>query len=576
MLLTGVLIHFGKGSVLQAFIAVIFSFGFFALHVRFWPCKHNADNMLRLTTELQIFITCVTALALKSDIADETKLDYMLITFLILNIPMAFFTCLWVKRQTWKRVFSNELATNPASLDKYAYAVLLYQLGVTSKELTNDLKTFVEQKRDEYKKLQADKNFAWVRDHLKMFVCRGEKMTDVDTWTAIDCRRNYEDEKKKRNSSERMSLKIELEPEPEPEAVSGQSDMETLAEQILKDIKHQTDTKDVFLSHSQESGQTDVASLNEELKRNNIQTWFDKDQSKTTVYEMWKGVVECKNFLLYLSKEALLRPFVRQEILWAQQYEKNIILLWKKEGKGSVPSFGDFTRDLQQNYNDGNELLVRLDENLLNSNQAIEFHPEGVPKSLQHVLHEVSFRLLLKRCKGLNEVASLPQQEEEHAMKWWLPSDSFWHRTPRPVLRTFCAVDASQQVLTIIKQLEGKCPGLKMHRWNHGGVHNVPPRVPPLSVALVYITDGLIMDEKKLTEINEMLYGCAATEHRDLTGTWRPVVWVVETDRRHAPTEAHDSMEKKYYLENGKKISLKKRREWSWRQTGTAFFSEIF
>jgi hypothetical protein len=300
----------------------------------------------------------------------------------------------------------------------------------------------------------------------------------------------------------------------------------------------------------------------------------DKDQSNTTAYEMWKGVVECNNFVLYLSKGALLRPFVRQEILWAQQYEKNIILLWKKERKCSVLSFGDFTRDLQQNYNDGNEPLVRLDESLLNNNQAIEFHPEGIPKSLQHVLHGISFRLLLKRCKGLNEMASPPQQEEEHAMKWQLLSDSFWHRTPRPVLCTFCAVDASQQVLTIVKQLEGKCPGLKMHRWNHSGVHDVPP----LSVALVYITDGLIMDETKLNEINNMMFvqdEAGHAGHFDRTGTWRPVVWVVETDRRHAPTDAHDSMEKKYYLENGKKISLKTRREWSWRQTGTAFFSEI-
>ena len=48
------------------------------------------------------------------------------------------------------------------------------------------------------------------------------------------------------------------------------------------------------------------------------------------------GVRGSKYFLLYLTEDVLCRYFCRKEIRWALMYRKEIVLLWKQEGRGAV------------------------------------------------------------------------------------------------------------------------------------------------------------------------------------------------------------------------------------------------
>ena len=68
LLLVGLMLMFGRGSVLQLAAALGASTLFLMAHIYFLPFKLPLDNLLRFTTELHTFITC---LLYTSDAADE-------------------------------------------------------------------------------------------------------------------------------------------------------------------------------------------------------------------------------------------------------------------------------------------------------------------------------------------------------------------------------------------------------------------------------------------------------------------------------------------------------------------------
>ena len=60
-----------RGSVLQVVVAACLSLGFIVLHQSLWPYKLSADNLFKAAVEIQIFLTILVALVLKTDLRAE-------------------------------------------------------------------------------------------------------------------------------------------------------------------------------------------------------------------------------------------------------------------------------------------------------------------------------------------------------------------------------------------------------------------------------------------------------------------------------------------------------------------------
>jgi len=117
LFIVGAVVLFGRGSVMQLFIAMVFSFFFFTAQMACWPMKlgtqwwlkHSPavamtvvlthcnvllagqDNLLRASCECHIFFTIIVAMALKIP-GDSHKpvLDNLLVSSFILLVPVAF------------------------------------------------------------------------------------------------------------------------------------------------------------------------------------------------------------------------------------------------------------------------------------------------------------------------------------------------------------------------------------------------------------------------------------------------------------------------------------------------------
>jgi hypothetical protein len=66
-----VLVLADRGSVLQVVVAACLSLGFIVLHQSLWPYKLSADNVFKAAVEIQIFLTILAALVLKTDLRAE-------------------------------------------------------------------------------------------------------------------------------------------------------------------------------------------------------------------------------------------------------------------------------------------------------------------------------------------------------------------------------------------------------------------------------------------------------------------------------------------------------------------------
>ena len=81
----------GRGTIAQLVTAIMLSFGFFALQMKTWPYKLEADNLLRAATEMHVFIVISITLALKNDLSWEgvgvDVYDYSLFLSFIVLVP---------------------------------------------------------------------------------------------------------------------------------------------------------------------------------------------------------------------------------------------------------------------------------------------------------------------------------------------------------------------------------------------------------------------------------------------------------------------------------------------------------
>jgi hypothetical protein len=94
LVLVGIILVFGRGSVLQLGVALFIATLFMTAHVKVEPYKLPLDNLLRFTTELHTVITIMIALTIKADTAVRSRqsvYDHVLVdTFVgLVVIPFA-------------------------------------------------------------------------------------------------------------------------------------------------------------------------------------------------------------------------------------------------------------------------------------------------------------------------------------------------------------------------------------------------------------------------------------------------------------------------------------------------------
>lgn len=105
ILLVGVVVLVGRGSVAQLLCSIALSFAFFSLHVKMWPMKTDADNHLRAACEVHVFITILVGFAMKSDLSQETLqhtfYDWLLFSTMVLCV---WFGTIWTVYSKWRRI----------------------------------------------------------------------------------------------------------------------------------------------------------------------------------------------------------------------------------------------------------------------------------------------------------------------------------------------------------------------------------------------------------------------------------------------------------------------------------------
>jgi hypothetical protein len=145
LMLVGMLVVVGRGSVAQLFLANTISFGSFALQVKLMPYRHAEDNLLKAAVEIHIFLLVSVALALKGLRHDqahgtgsesEMLYDVVLIISFVLMVPIAFIWAVMAKRKMMEKALREASArvADEQSTEARKRAIRLLQLGLT----TND------------------------------------------------------------------------------------------------------------------------------------------------------------------------------------------------------------------------------------------------------------------------------------------------------------------------------------------------------------------------------------------------------------------------------------------------------
>lgn len=106
LIMTGVLMKASQGSASQVFIGLIISFLYFAIVVRYLPYNSMRTNVIRVSGELQLFLTMVCMLMLRLDLHQEwitnVKVGWILIAvnFIMTPIPFVYDLLVRVKMLT--------------------------------------------------------------------------------------------------------------------------------------------------------------------------------------------------------------------------------------------------------------------------------------------------------------------------------------------------------------------------------------------------------------------------------------------------------------------------------------------
>ena len=355
--LVGVVLFVPRGSAAQVLVAVLMSGFFLTWHVKQWPFKDTHDNVFRAVTEVHVFITFAVCLALRGAARDEegsfeqvaSALTFL--SFLVL-VPGGFVVTAFLKLRVAQKLLKQRPESATDRLRQAAERVLKgFGDDQDCEELMNmfdEIQNEISEKLKNQQLTDDDRRILfWVREELDL----ESTMDDNDT----------------------ISRALRTFPELQPTA---ETNVSKIVQEIREKIVESTRCEDgVFLSHYQMYG-PDVMDLKGALVKAGIEhdkIWYDKDNDPSEK-NMRLGVRNSRYFLLYLTDGVLERPFCRKEIRWCLMYKKEVVLLWKQEGPGSVVSFGRFFADCDKKLNDdSHEGLVKI----LHSTAAVPYYLSG-------------------------------------------------------------------------------------------------------------------------------------------------------------------------------------------------------
>eukprot|EP01051_Picozoa_sp_SAG22_P006426 SAG22_NODE_420_length_10739_cov_7.090320_12_plen_232_part_00 len=141
LLLVGMLVVAGRGSVAQLFLAIVISFVSFSLQVRLRPYRHSEDNILKACVEVHIFLLVAVALVLKGlraeadgEIVPEEVYDILLVVSFMVSIPGAFVWAVSRKKAMMEQGLQEAamVIVNEQSAAARQRAIRLLQLGLTT------------------------------------------------------------------------------------------------------------------------------------------------------------------------------------------------------------------------------------------------------------------------------------------------------------------------------------------------------------------------------------------------------------------------------------------------------------
>jgi hypothetical protein len=98
LVVVGMLTTVERGSTTQVVAGIVFSFIFFAAHIRTLPYRHMEDNILKATTEGHLFIVFLMVLTLKSDLHGEVlgadAYDFWATVLFVIMVPCTAIGCI--------------------------------------------------------------------------------------------------------------------------------------------------------------------------------------------------------------------------------------------------------------------------------------------------------------------------------------------------------------------------------------------------------------------------------------------------------------------------------------------------
>jgi len=143
LLLVGLILMVGRGSVLQLGTALFVAVAFFGAQAAFQPFKLPPDNLLRVSTELHTVITILVSFTIKADadaLSDgsssrQSFYDIVMVGTLIALVVLPFLVVVSMKVMQMRRLMTQALkdsAAQDATTGSVHMAMQRFQLGLQS------------------------------------------------------------------------------------------------------------------------------------------------------------------------------------------------------------------------------------------------------------------------------------------------------------------------------------------------------------------------------------------------------------------------------------------------------------
>ena len=155
LILVGLLVVAGRGSVAQLFIAVVVSVALLALQLVLQPYKHTEDNAFKAGVEIHICLTVMCALVLKclklqsasDEVLSVAFYDFVLVASFIGAIPVGFVWTVCAKRAMMRESLEERAAggDDDSSTRAKQRAIKLLHLGLTTNDDMRLLATYFSQ-----------------------------------------------------------------------------------------------------------------------------------------------------------------------------------------------------------------------------------------------------------------------------------------------------------------------------------------------------------------------------------------------------------------------------------------------